>query len=310
MEQKPILQTFSLTKIYKGYKALDGVSMSIYEGDIYGFVGENGAGKTTVIRLVSGLSEPTSGGYRLFGIDSKDERIYQTKKQMGGIIESVSVNKQMTALENLRLQSIVTNTNKTDEELIELIKKVGLNYEEIKKRKAGNFSLGMRQRLGIALSMLSNPKFVLLDEPMNGLDPQGFIEVRELIKKLNEEGVTFLISSHILAELDKICNRIGFISHGKLLEEITIDELHNKTRRKLEIVIKDLSNYKDKLLSDLNITDFESINDKITIYDSLDINSVMGYLVEKNIKVESFGVIEDTIEDYYINLITRGGKDE
>lgn len=305
-----VLETMGLTKKYKDFFALKNVDMHIYEGDIYGFVGENGAGKTTVIRLVSGLSEPTSGGYRLFGIDSKDERIYQTKKQMGGIIESVSVNKQMTALENLRLQSIVTNTNKTDEELIELIKKVGLNYEEIKKRKAGNFSLGMRQRLGIALSMLSNPKFVLLDEPMNGLDPQGFIEVRELIKKLNEEGVTFLISSHILAELDKICNRIGFISHGKLLEEITIDELHNKTRRKLEIVIKDLSNYKDKLLSDLNITDFESINDKITIYDSLDINSVMGYLVEKNIKVESFGVIEDTIEDYYINLITRGGKDE
>ena len=305
-----VLETMGLTKKYKDFFALKNVDMHIYEGDIYGFVGENGAGKTTVIRLVSGLSEPTSGGYRLFGIDSKDERIYQTKKQMGGIIESVSVNKQMTALENLRLQSIVTNTNKTDEELIELIKRVGLNYEEIKKRKAGNFSLGMRQRLGIALSILSNPKFVLLDEPMNGLDPQGFIEVRELIKKLNEEGVTFLISSHILAELDKICNRIGFISHGKLLEEITIDELHNKTRRKLEIIIKDLSNYKDKLLNDLNITDYETFNDKITIYDSLDINNVMGYLVKNDIKVESFSVIEDTIEDYYISLITRGGKDE
>ena len=305
-----VLETMGLTKKYKDFFALKNVDMHIYEGDIYGFVGENGAGKTTVIRLVSGLSEPTNGGYRLFGIDSNDERIYQTKKQMGGIIESVSINKQMTALENLRLQAIVTNTNKTDEELIELIKKVGLNYDEIKKRKAGNFSLGMRQRLGIALSILSNPKFVLLDEPMNGLDPQGFIEVRELIKKLNEEGVTFLISSHILAELDKICNRIGFISHGKLLEEITIDELHNKTRRKLEIAIKDLSNYKDKLLNYLNISDYETFNDKITIYDSLDINSVMGYLVENNIKVESFSVIEDTIEDYYINLITRGGKDE
>lgn len=305
-----VLETMGLTKKYKDFYALKNVDMHIYEGDIYGFVGENGAGKTTVIRLVSGLSEPTNGGYRLFGIDSNDERIYQTKKQMGGIIESVSINKQMTALENLKLQAIVTNTNKTDEELIELIKKVGLNYDEIKKRKAGNFSLGMRQRLGIALSILSNPKFVLLDEPMNGLDPQGFIEVRELIKKLNEEGVTFLISSHILAELDKICNRIGFISHGKLLEEITIDELHNKTRRKLELVIEDLSNYKDKLINGLNISDYESFNDKITIYDSLDINSVMGYLVENNIKVESFSVIEDTIEDYYINLITRGGKDE
>ncbi len=305
-----VLETMGLTKKYKDFYALSNVNMHIYEGDIYGFVGENGAGKTTVIRLVSGLSDPTSGEYSLFGINSKDKEIYQAKKQVGGIIEAVSVNKQMTALENLRLQAIVTNTNKTNEELIELIEKVGLDYEEIKKRKAGNFSLGMRQRLGIAMSILSNPKFVLLDEPMNGLDPQGFIEVRELIKKLNDEGVTFLISSHILAELDKICNRIGFISHGKLLEEITIDELHNKTRRKLEITTKELSFYKDKLISDLNISEYETTNDKIVIYDSLDINNVMSYLVENNIKVESFGVIEDTIEDYYINLMTRGGKDE
>ena len=217
-----ILETNNLTKEYNGKVVVSNANMHIYEGDIYGFVGENGAGKTTILRLISGLIFPSGGDFKLFGASNNESGIYAARSKTSGIIESVSLNKGMKALDNLRLQCVSLGLKRSDEELIELINHVGLRYDEIKDKKVGNFSLGMRQRLGIAIAIVSKPKFILLDEPMNGLDPQGFVDVRETIMKLNKEGVTFLISSHILSELDKICNRIGFISHGKLIEEITM----------------------------------------------------------------------------------------
>ena len=306
MEKSYILETFDLTKKYKETLAVDKVNMHIEEGDIYGFVGENGAGKTTIIRLITGLTVPTSGSYSLFGVDSNDKKINQAKSKVSGIVESVSVYRSMTALDNLKLQCLITETKKTDEELTELIKKVGLNYEEIKDKKAGNFSLGMRQRLGLAIAMVSSPKFILLDEPMNGLDPQGFIDVREIILKLHEEGVTFLISSHILSELDKICNKIGFISHGKLLEEISIEELHNKSRKKIVIWAKEINEIGDLLTKELSLNDVEVEEDKILIYDNIDINELIKTLANSKYKIDKLSVQEDTIEDYYINLVVRG----
>ena len=301
-----VLETFGLTKKYKETVAVNSVNMHIEEGDIYGFVGENGAGKTTIIRLITGLTVPTSGSYSLFGVDSNDKKINQAKSKVSGIVESVSVYRSMTALDNLKLQCLITETKKTDEELIELIKKVGLNYDEIKDKKAGNFSLGMRQRLGLAIAMVSSPKFILLDEPMNGLDPQGFIDVREIILKLHEEGVTFLISSHILSELDKICNKIGFISHGKLLEEISIEELHNKSRKKIVIWAKEINEINNLLTKELSLNDVEVEEDKILIYDNIDINELIKTLANSKYKIDKLSVQEDTIEDYYINLVVRG----
>lgn len=304
-----VLETYSLSKKYKEQFALKNVNMHIEEGDIYGFVGENGAGKTTIIRLICGLVFPTSGSFSLFGAKSDTKEIENARKNMSGIVESVSINKSMNALENLKLECLVNNIKKTDEELIDLLDTVGLNYKEIEKKKSGDFSLGMRQRLGLAIAMISNPKFIILDEPMNGLDPQGFIDVREAIIRLNKEGVTFLISSHILSELDKVCNKIGFISHGVLLEELSIDDLHHKSRRKIVIKNQDLNSLKDTLIKKLNLNEAVIENDGLYIYDELDINNLMKELVKEDIKIDEISVRQDSIEDYYISLIV-GGKYE
>ena len=306
-EKKYVLETYALTKKYKDKLAVDGVNMHIEEGDIYGFVGENGAGKTTIIRLITGLANPTSGRYALFGINSANKEIAKARKKMSGIVEAVSINGTMNALNNLKLQCLINDIEKTDEELIELIQRVGLNYQEIENKKAGDFSLGMRQRLGLAIAMIANPKFIVLDEPMNGLDPQGFIDVRETIVKLNKEGVTFLISSHILAELDKVCNRIGVISHGKILDEISIEDLHAKSRKRVFIASDEPEALKDYLVSNLKLNDVEIENNVVSIFDDVDINIVMKALVNGNKEVKDIGVKEDTIEDYYINLVV-GGK--
>ncbi|MBO4622894.1 MAG: ATP-binding cassette domain-containing protein [Bacilli bacterium] len=306
-EKRYVLETYALSKKYKDKLAVDCVNMHIEEGDIYGFVGENGAGKTTIIRLITGLANPTSGRYALFGINSADKRIGEARKLMSGIVEAVSVNRSMNALDNLKLQCLINDTKKTDEELINLINRVGLVYNEIAKKKAGDFSLGMRQRLGLAIAMISDPKFIVLDEPMNGLDPQGFIDVRETIIKLNKEGVTFLISSHILSELDKVCNKIGVISHGKLLDEISIDDLHAKSRKKIVIVANEIEDIKDYLVSKLDLKEIEVENETLFIFDDVDINLVMSSLVNGNKLVKDICVKEDTIEDYYINLVV-GGK--
>lgn len=306
-DKKYVLETYALTKKYKDMYAVDKVNMHIEEGDIYGFVGENGAGKTTIIRLITGLINPTSGRYALFGVNSANKNINDVRKYMSGIVEAVSINRSMTALDNLHLQCMISDIKKTDEELIALIEKVGLDYEAIKKKKAGDFSLGMRQRLGLAITMLSNPKFIVLDEPMNGLDPQGFVDVREAIINLNKEGVTFLVSSHILAELDKVCNKIGIISHGKLLEEITIEDLHNKSRKRIVIANDNLEELKELLTKKFNLKEAVIEKDKLSIFDEVDINDVMKELVEEKIMVKELSVVEDTIEDYYINLVV-GGK--
>ena len=306
-EKKYVLETYALTKKYKDKLAVDCVNMHIEYGDIYGFVGENGAGKTTIIRLVTGLANPTSGRYALFGINSADKKIGDARKLMSGIVEAVSINRSMNALDNLKLQCLINDIKKSDGELIELINKVGLDYKEIAKKKAGDFSLGMRQRLGIAIAMISNPRFIVLDEPMNGLDPQGFIDVRETIIKLNKEGVTFLISSHILSELDKVCNKIGVISHGRLLDEISIEDLHAKSRKRIVITANDLEDLKDYLVSNLNLEEVVIDNESLLIFDDVDINKVMAALVNGNKQVKDICVKEDTIEDYYINLVV-GGK--
>lgn len=303
MAKNPVFQTFSLTKSYKGFKAVDAVSMNIYEGDIYGFVGENGAGKTTLIRLACGLIHETSGEYALFGALNTSKEIVNEQKKLAAIVESVAVNRGMSALDNLRLQAKIAGIEKSDEELNKLIDEVGLDHKAIEKKRAGSFSLGMRQRLGLAIALLSDPKFILLDEPMNGLDPQGFVDMRETILRLNKLGVTFLISSHILSELDKICTRVGFLSHGKLLTELSIDELHDKTRRKISIRVKDADEVSEKLVKNFDIKESKVEGEYIIIYDALDINEVMAFLVSKKIKVEGISSSEETIEDFYRELM-------
>ncbi|MBQ6678975.1 MAG: ATP-binding cassette domain-containing protein [Lachnospiraceae bacterium] len=301
-----VLTTNGLSKAYKGHLAVNQVSMHIEKGDIYGFVGENGAGKTTLIRLVTGLSAPTAGTYALFDVPNDSKEIYAARRRTGAIVETATMSRGMTALENLKVQCNITDVTRTDAELIELIGRVGLDYEAIRGKKVGNFSLGMRQRLGIAMVMVSDADFVILDEPMNGLDPQGFIEVRETIQKLNREGVTFLVSSHILAELDKICNKIGVISHGELLEEISMEDLHQKARRRVVIDAETPIAAWQALKADGSFPEMEAVEGKIVIYGSADLNRILRILVEQGQNVRSLNTLEETIEDHYIRLLGRG----
>ena len=308
MERKAVFQTFALSKHYKEFKAVDEVSMTIYEGDIYGFVGENGAGKTTLIRLVCGLIQPTSGDYAIFGASSQDSAISDARKQTAGIVEAVALCRTLNAVDNLKLHAKLVGVEKTNEELNQILEDVGLETASIAKKKVGNFSLGMRQRLGIAIALLSDPKLLILDEPMNGLDPKGFIDVRETILKLNKKGVTFLISSHILSELDKICTRVGFLTHGRLVKEIDFDELHQLARKKIVIRVKNAEKISKELAKEFNLKEVKLDGDFMTIYDCLDINEVMKYLVNKKIIVESISSSEETIEDFYQQLINGGAN--
>lgn len=304
-----ILKTHDLSKRYKNYYALDKVNMTIEEGDIYGFVGENGAGKTTLIRAITGLIS-SYGTYELFGVSSKDDKIYEKRKLVSSIVESASINKSMTAQENIKLQAFAHGIKLDDESISSLINKVGLEEKKIAKKKAKDFSLGMRQRLGIALCLINNPKFIILDEPMNGLDPSGFIEVRELILSLASQGITFLISSHILGELDKICNKVGFLSHGKLLEEISMEELHKKTRSNIKITLKKGEDINEDLINILQLKDYRIEGNNILIYDQIDINHLIRVIVSENIELESITSSSESIEDYYFKIMREAQQNE
>lgn len=298
-----VLETNSLSKKYKEHLAVDHVNMHIEKGDIYGFVGENGAGKTTIIRLITGLAAPTDGDYNLFGVNSNNPDIFEAKKKISGIVEAVSLTPSMTAFDNIKFQALLADKKLTDEEINSLISRVGLNPKEIENKKVGSFSLGMRQRIGIAITLISDPEFIILDEPMNGLDPKGFVEVRDTIVELNKQGITFLISSHILSELEKVCTKIGFISHGKLLKELSIDELHKQSKPRIEIELKNPQEVAEVLKKKLGLTNLEVEEHVVNIYDIIDINDLMKSIVKNNIVVDNISKKEDTIETYYMKLM-------
>ena len=298
-----VLETNSLSKKYKEHLAVDHVNMHIEKGDIYGFVGENGAGKTTIIRLVTGLASPTDGDYNLFGINSNDGKILKAREKVSGIVEAVSLTPSLTAVNNIRFQATLANKKLSNDEINTLISRVGLNPKEIENKKVGSFSLGMRQRLGIALTLINDPEFIILDEPMNGLDPKGFVEVRDTIVELNKQGITFLISSHILSELEKVCTKIGFISHGKLLNELSIKELHKQSKPRIEVEVKNSQEIAEILKKKLGLVNVEVEDNLIIIYDLIDINDLMKFIVKNNIVVDNISKKEDTIETYYMKLM-------
>lgn len=232
-----VLETKTLTKRYRGFTALNGLTMKIPKGSIYGFVGRNGAGKTTLIRLICGLQEPTDGFYTLYGVKNTDAGIIRSRRRMGAVVESPSIYLDMTARENIRQQYRILGLP-SDDGIDELLRLVGLG--ETGGKKARNFSLGMRQRLGIAVALAGNPDFLVLDEPVNGLDPQGIIEMRELILKLNrEQGITVLISSHILDELSRLATHYGFIDGGRMLKEMSAEELEARCRKCVRVEVSD-----------------------------------------------------------------------
>lgn len=294
-----MIEIRNITKDFKNTKALNNVSMSINRGDIYGFIGENGAGKSTLIKIMANVIKATSG-----------EVIYNFDKNIGSIqaiVEEPSLHMDLNALNNLRFQNDLFNLKKSDDELKDVLRLVGLDDVIKSKKKAKKFSLGMKQRLSIAMSLLPSPKVILLDEPMNGLDPLGIKEIRELILKLNkEQRVTFLISSHILSELDRIATKYGFISRGVLVKEISHEELHKSTRSYIRVIFENDISMKD--LDILKVYKYEKIDSKtIHILDNLENNEVMRYLFKNDCMFKSSEVVSKSIEDYYIEII-RGDR--
>ena len=222
-----VLQTNKLTKKYGKFYALNELNMKVPKGSIYGFVGQNGAGKSTLIRLICGLQEPSKGTYSIYGMKNRRKDLVKARRRMGAVVETPAIYLDMTAEDNLKQQCLILGLPSYDS-MPEILELVGLSNTG--KKKAKDFSLGMKQRLGIAVALMGNPDFLVLDEPTNGLDPYGIIEIRELILKLNREyNITVLISSHILDELSRFATHYGFIHHGRMVKEISAAELENES---------------------------------------------------------------------------------
>lgn len=297
-----LITTNELCKQYGGKLVIDHVNMHIPEHSIYGFVGENGSGKTTIMRLLTGLAEPTSGSFKLFGVENTDPKIYEVRRNISAIVEATSLVPSMTAKQNLRYFELYTGASFTEEEKDELLRKVNLG--DVGDKKVKNFSLGMRQRLGIAMALINKPKLMFLDEPMNGLDPEGIAELRDLLIELNQkDGITVLISSHILSELEKIASCYGFISHGKIIEEVTASELQSRCRKSLMLKVDNVEEA-EKILKALNVHDYKtSSNGEIKILENVKVNDIVLELNKANVAILSINSSEESVEDYYLNLI-------
>ena len=295
-----VLTTSALSKTYRKFEALKDLTMHIPKGAIYGFVGRNGAGKTTLIRVICGLQEPTSGEYAIYGISNKDRQIAKSRHRMGAVVETPSIYLDMTAEDNLKQQALVLGLPNY-ESIPEILKLVGL--ENTGKKKARNFSLGMKQRLGIAVALIGNPDFIALDEPINGLDPQGIVEIRELILKLNREhGITVLISSHILGELSKLATHYGFIEKGHIVKEISADELEAVCRKCVKVEVSDtkaLIRVLDRMKKDYEVLSETEAN----IFGNIILSELVMELAKENCNLLRSHEQDESLETYFINLV-------
>ena len=295
-----VLETNGLSKRYRDFTALNGLNMHIPKGSIYGFVGRNGAGKTTLIRLICGLQEPTSGSFTLYGVKNTDAKIERARRRMGAVVESPAVYPDMTAEENLRQQYLVLGMPSADG-IAELLHLVGLDGTG--KKKVKNFSLGMRQRLGIAVALAGNPDFLVLDEPVNGLDPQGIIEMRELILKLNREhGITVLISSHILDELSRLATHYGFIDGGHMVKEMSSEELEMRCRKCTRVETtnsKVLARVLDRLGAEYRVVD----DAKVDVFADVQVTKLAVEALKENCVIYSMKERDESLESFYMNLI-------
>lgn len=296
-----VLQTKGLTKKYKNFIALNNADMTVYRKDVYGLIGRNGAGKTTLMKTVTGLTQKTEGEFEVFGKNSSEYE--DEKKRVGCLIENPAFFPNLTAYQNLRYYSYqkgITDLKQIDDAL-ELVK-----LTDVKDRKFRKFSLGMKQRLGIAFAMLDNPDLIILDEPINVLDPIGISELRETFRKLNEErGITLVISSHILTELYAVANRFLFIENGRVLKEVTKDELDLECSRCIVVRSDDTKRGAMMIEDKLGINDFKVIDDReIRIYkpntDPAEVNQA---LVTGGLRVSEIFESGVSLEDYFKQLV-------
>ncbi|WIY61607.1 ABC transporter ATP-binding protein [Bacillus arachidis] len=300
-----IIKTTNLTKAYGKQKSVDNLNINVNQGEIYGFIGRNGAGKTTTIRMLLGLIKPTSGKIEIFGEDFfKNQK--EILRRIGSIVEVPGFYENLTAKENLLINAKIIGVHKKNaiEEALEI---VGLEHET--KKLVGKYSLGMKQRLGIARTLLHYPELLILDEPTNGLDPIGIKEMRKLIKSLAQErNITILISSHILAEVEQLVDHMGIIHEGKLLEEISLDELRKTNRKYLEFQVSNDNKAAMLLEKQFHIFDYEVHDDgNIRVYSHFgkqgQINKTF---VQSDIEVLKIMMSEDRLEDYFTKLVGGG----
>ena len=301
---KTVLKTINLTKKYKNFTALDHVNITIKKGDIYGLIDRNGAGKTTLMKTVTTLTEKTEGSFQLF--ENTSQELTESKRRIGCLIENPAFFANLTVVQNLKYYAIqkgIVDQKQIDQALtlVDLTKQ--------KKKKFKNLSLGMKQRLGIALAILDNPDFIILDEPINGLDPIGIKEIRDTLKKLNEEnGITLLISSHILSELYLIANHFCFIEKGKVIKELSKEELDLECSKCIVIKVENTKKATVILEKELHTTNYKVINkQEIRLYDYLDNSAkVNKCLVKENIDVISIYESGISLEEYFDTLIKEG----
>lgn len=295
-----VLSANNLYKNYGRFRALCGLSMKVPKGSIYGLVGKNGAGKTTLIRIVCGLQDPTLGDYEIYGADFRSKGIFKSRRRMGAVVETPAIYLDMTAEENLKQQYRILGMPSFDG-IGDILKLVGL--ESTNKKKAKNFSLGMRQRLGIAIALCGSPDFLVLDEPVNGLDPQGIVEIRELILRLNREnGITVLISSHILDELSKLATHYGFIDGGKMLRELSAEELEAACRKCMRLEVSD-TRALVRVLDEMKL-EYKILSERTAdVYAKPNITALSSALAKENCEIISVSEHDESLESYYINLV-------
>ena len=298
-----VLETKALCKQYKHFKALDDLNLHVPKGAIYGFVGKNGAGKTTLIRVITGLQRPSSGEYVIYGIGNTDKTIAQARRRMGAVVETPSIYLDLSAEDNMKVQYRILGLPSQDG-INELLALVGLT--ETGKKKVKNFSLGMKQRLGIAVALAGKPDFLVLDEPVNGLDPQGIIEIRELILKLNREmGITVLISSHILDELSRVATHYGFIDSGHIVKEISAEDLERSCTRKTVVTVTNLDAFV-RAMDKMHMTYRVTGDNTAEIYDSVSVSSLSDAAKQENCTILSLHEQEESLESFYLNVIGGG----
>ena len=295
-----ILKTDRLTKKYGRKVVLNGLEINVPKGSIYGLIGPNGAGKTTFMRIISGLSSPSSGNYVINGISSSDKKASKTAAKFSAIIEKPAFYEGISVYSNMVAQCDIRGVKNYDC-IMELLKLVKLDKETT--TRAHNLSLGMKQRLGIAMALVGDAEIIILDEPMNGLDPEGIIDIRNLILKLNKEkGITFIISSHILDELSRVANVFGFIRKGQILKEINQNQLHEQGS-----VYTSISTDNNSLL--ITILDKKNLkysiedNDTVYVYSELTLEEIMPELSKNNIKLRSISTFTESLESIYLNVM-------
>lgn len=297
-----VLKTNNLTKQYNKNVVLDNVNITIKKGDIYGLIGRNGTGKTTLMKIITTLASPTSGTFELFNTCSENDELFDNKKRVGSLIEYPAFYPNLSAYDNLKYYTIqrgIVDKNQINK-VLELVNLTGTG-----KKKVKTFSLGMKQRLGIALAILNSPDFVILDEPINGLDPIGISELRDTFKKLSDNGITLLISSHILSELYLLANEFGFLENGKLIKELSKEELDLECSKCLVIKTDDSKKVSVLLEKELNINNYKVINnEEIRVYDYTDdSDKVSDVLVNNKIKIKGFYESGISLEEYFKEII-------